>query len=284
MPGFEEFLPQVTGVYGFEFLGRHDCLYEVDVEGSLRRDVRLALNRWIYTHTRLPVNVLYQICELRRPNGTAMPADPALEAFCLEQLSAVSQVELIPSGYRLTFAETASPYVVFTTRIRVSRWMQANDRDYEIQWRARRGATNRLVTLSEYPRRVERVQKDAEFEKFCLAVPGVQSVERRTLNYRIVVNSRDTYPVQRHIYRWMAHHGRHFDTTFSGISRRRASSYGGLDRVVSTFTYRPPPDGNGGTPDPLASLTPAKTRSEPVARLRTAVFSTLAPLLPPSRE
>ena len=121
VPPFEEFLLQVTGVYGFEFTGRSDGRYEVDVEGSLRQDVRLALNRWIDTHTRLPVNVLYQLRELRKPNGTARPADSAFEAFCRERLSAVSQVDLIPSGYRVAWAEATSPYVCFATRLRVSR-------------------------------------------------------------------------------------------------------------------------------------------------------------------
>ena len=75
VPRFEEFLPQVPGVYGFEFLGRLDGLYEIDVEGSLRRDVCEALNRWIRNRTRFPIPVLYRTRELRRPNGKAMPAD-----------------------------------------------------------------------------------------------------------------------------------------------------------------------------------------------------------------
>ena len=121
----------MPGVYGFEVTGRRDFLYEVDVEGSLRREVRSILNLWIYRHTRFPVNALYQIRELRKPNGTVMPADLEFEAFCRQRMSAASKVELIPSGYRIAFSEGTSPYVCFATRIRVSRWMNTHDRDYE---------------------------------------------------------------------------------------------------------------------------------------------------------
>lgn len=234
---FEDFVAELPGIYGFEFLGDTDCLYALDVEGSLRREVRLTLNRWVYTHTRFPVNALYRIRELRKPNGTAMPADLEFEMFCRYRLAAISAAELIPSGYRVAFTEATSPYVCFATRIRVSRWMKLHNRDYEVQWRVR-SRNNRLMTLAEYPRHVERLERDIEFENLCLAVPGVESVELEPLQYLIVADMIDRHPVQRRIYRWMAENGRHFDTTFMLKSGKRTSTYDPLDRVITTLTYK----------------------------------------------
>ena len=116
--------------------------------------------------------------------------------------------------------------------------MKTNNRDYEIQWRVRRGATNRLVTLSEYPRHVERVPRDAAFEAFCRSVPGVEAVTREALCYLITVDTMDQYPVQRRIYRWMADQGRHFDTRWIFLGGQKISTYDPLDRVIATWTYR----------------------------------------------
>ena len=69
--------------------------------------------------------------------------------------------------------------------------MKSQDRDYEVQWRVRSRTSGRVRTLPEYPRYVERISRDEEFEAFCRSVPGVEAVTQEALYYLITADTMD---------------------------------------------------------------------------------------------
>lgn len=186
--------------------------------------------------------------------------DPEFERF-LKSLPSVGEISLIDGGYRVVVHLTELWPIRIPVRQPVIDWLKERQRDIRVLWHVERppdidplDPTNvrprKPTELDEYPRYVAKPDPDPQFETFCRSVPDVLGVEIGTEHYIIEVNDNSVYPVRRAVYRWMANHGRHFDTVFRSISTHSPSAYCGLDRVISTFTFRHPSGCDCLSPDP----------------------------------
>ncbi|HZQ54181.1 MAG TPA: hypothetical protein VFB14_18410 [Bryobacteraceae bacterium] len=158
--------------------------------------------------------------------------DSEFEQF-LRTLDSVGEISLIDGGYRVV-VHLPEPWPIrIPARQAVIDWLKEKQRDIRVLWHVQRppyicpsdpekARPPKPITLDEYPRYVTKPAPDPEFEAFCLSVPDVLGVAIGKEEYIINVNLKSLCPVRRAVYRWMANHGRHFDTEIPGNKRRRA--------------------------------------------------------------